>query len=314
MIRCVVGIPNNQEEDFLPLRNNARQILNFFCTMNNTIHKGMSDAEYRSHVERVSAHDTMDFSKNPYGYFRKKEAGVRDEPTDAMRLGTAVHSAVLTPKIYTESYVVLPGNITRRAGKAWEAFSAENAGKEILKQEEADMIGGISDAIYAHKNASEILSWVDADDMEVSLFYELGGLECKSRLDFVVPEDGIVGDLKTAADASPEGFMKACDAFQYDVQAAMYMRAAEECGLKADHFVFIAVENKFPFTVGVYSFSRNSEFIRAGELEVNKRLADMRRWADGTLEHPAGWVEHDLALPAWSKRLQALRKSGGIPF
>lgn len=279
-----------------------------------TIHKCLSDAEYRSHTERISAHDTMDFAKNPYGYFRKKAAGVHDEPTDAMKLGTAVHCAVLQPDVYASTYAIQPATISRRAGKAWEMFQAENPGKEIIKQDDADMVTGISEAVYAHKNASEILTWANADEMEVSLFYRLHDLDCKSRLDLIVPDEGIVCDLKTASDASPEGFMKACDAFQYDVQAAMYMRAAEECGLKADHFIFIAVENKFPFTVGVYSFSRNSEFIRAGELEVNKRLADMRRWADGTLEHPAGWLEHDLSLPAWSKRLQALRKVGGIPF
>lgn len=270
------------------------------------IYRCMPDEEYRA-IDRFSKHESDDFSRNPYAYFKRKEAGVKDEPTEAMRLGTAIHAAILDPVFFESAYVMMPESIKVRRGKEWEAFASENEGKEILKAADYATIYGMAESVNANATAREMLLRCPAQNREFSMFATIADVQCKGRADIVIPEDGIISDLKSTSDASPDAFVRQASDLAYDVQAAWYLMLAEQLNVKASCFTFIAVEKTFPWTVGVYHFSRNSEFIRAGEQEVYKRLSDFRRWKDGSLEHPAGWLEYDLQLPPWNKRLQALR-------
>ncbi|WP_228368211.1 PD-(D/E)XK nuclease-like domain-containing protein, partial [Klebsiella pneumoniae] len=75
--------------------------------------------------------------------------------------------------------------------------------------------------------------------------------------------DGIVGDVKTTDDASPEGFARSIATWGYDVQHPYYLDTLNlalqqqvDCSVKhptsARQFVFLVVEKKPPHAVAVY--------------------------------------------------------------
>lgn len=104
------------------------------------------------------------FAKSPAHYLH----GLTDNrETDAMRLGTAAHCAVLEPDRFARDFVVWcgaellnmlggggiavwtarteSGVMAPRRGKAWESFCEEHAGKTILTEDEHDAATGKSD-------------------------------------------------------------------------------------------------------------------------------------------------------------------------
>lgn len=276
-----------------------------------TLH-GLHDVAYRA-IKRVSKHDTDLFAKNPYAWMQSLENPIEEEPTPAMQFGTAVHAAILEPDKYAKEFAVMPDTIKTRRGKEWDAFKAEHEGATIIKAEEAQLIEGICATLRKNDIAQKILDATAQEWREVSIMFQLCGVECKSRIDGITV-DGTVWDLKTAADVSPDAFMRSCDDFAYDVQAAMYIRAAEAAGINVTNFAFVAVEKTFPFTPGIYTFSRDSDFVRAGEMELLRRLGDIARWKRGDMLIPAGFVEHNLPLPPWSKRAKRLAEVQAAPF
>ncbi len=91
---------------------------------------------------------------------------------------------------------------------------------------------------------------------EVSAFTtdeEVSGLDVRARFDWLAP--GVIVDLKTTVHAGHE-FAHSVRKYRYHLQAAMYQRIAQLCGIEGCDFIFIAVERDFPYGVGVYQLSK----------------------------------------------------------
>lgn len=83
----------------------------------------------------------------------------------------------------------------------------------------------------------------------------LTGCRIKCRTDIWNPNTRIITDLKFVEDASPIGFERHVRKFRYHVQDAFYKYVFEQAGIDVDKFVFIAVEKKPPYLIGVYELS-----------------------------------------------------------
>lgn len=81
------------------------------------------------------------------------------------------------------------------------------------------------------------------------------GVHIKCRTDIWNPNTRIITDLKFVEDASPNGFERHVRKFRYHVQDAFYKYVFEQAGIQVERFVFIAVEKKPPFLIGVYELS-----------------------------------------------------------
>lgn len=86
-------------------------------------------------------------------------------------------------------------------------------------------------------------------------------------LDYVI-------DLKTGADAGPEGFRNACYKFGYHVQAAYYMDLLEMAGRKVSTFVFIVVETRPTYAVAIHYMPRVSVEVETGRSTYTRWLKD----------------------------------------
>lgn len=276
--------------------------------MNNGIFLNIPDKDYFA-LRRESKHSLDEFLANPYAYFARKEANFSlHEESEVFALGRAIHCAVLEPERFARSYIEQPAEIATRRGKAWDAFKAENEGREILRPGESALVRSIADTVFRHPQAMKLLSACPL--REVSMLWEDNGVKMKGRADLISSNHVIVGDFKTTSDASPEAFVKDCENYGYDLQAALYIDALRALGKDPKSFVFLLVEKTFPFTCALYTFDADSEFIECGRVENKRRLQayiEFKRMPAG--ERKLGWQEHNLTLPPWSKRAKAYKAS-----
>lgn len=256
----------------------------------------LSNADYHA-LPSVSKSGLDLIAKAP-AYYRWRRENPQ-EPTEAMKLGTLVHTAVLEPDRFADE-VVVGQKFDRRttAGKLAAAeFEAQHAGKDVLDVETYDSLHAIRAAVYAHPAAAKALS--DIANVEASMFWTDPdtGIECRCRPDAFRTNDVIV-DLKTTKDASPYGFAKSIFNYRYFVQAPFYMdgfRAAT--GREPKGFVFIAVETEPPHLVAVYVLNE-IDLIR-GRATYKQDLSTLKRCLE--LDEWPGYPEavQELRLPKW---------------
>lgn len=182
------------------------------------------------------------------------------EPTAAMQLGTAFHTALLEWELFRKIFVVAPKFDRRtKEGKAKAlAWETENTGKITLTPDQMEAIGKMVLSVREHKGARRLLGY---GLVETSAFWldERTGIECKMRPDFLTTEGktitGMV-DVKTCVDASADGFSKAIVTQGYDVQAAFYQDGMKTLSGKTVPFYFIAIEKEAPYALAVYQASK----------------------------------------------------------
>lgn len=226
------------------------------------------------------------------------------EPTPAMQLGTAFHTALLEPDRFGETFVVAPkfDRRTKDGKAAAEAWEAENAGKTALTAEQMEAIQSMAYLVRCHTGAAKLLSsglaemsgfWVDPGT----------GIECKCRPDWLAMEGntitGIV-DVKTCCDASADGFARSIASLGYDVQAAFYQDGIKTLTGRTIPFYFIAVEKDAPYAVAAYK--AGDEVIEVGRakyrgaLQLLKWCRENDRWP---AYQPNGEIE-TINLPRWA--------------
>lgn len=269
---------------------------------------GMSEKEYHADKSRMSKHMLERFAANPWKYFTMmdNQDKVEETETPSMLFGRVAHAITLTPERFAYEYAVQPNTIKRRVGKAWDEFREANLDKTIVTQDTLDKASAIASAVRANHEADTLLGFCNM--REVTVHWEhpsYRGVLLKSRLDAMSNEGRTIVDLKTCCDASADAFIKEADTFGYDMQAAMYIDAAAVAGKDPKEFVFICVEKTFPFAIGIYRFTRYSDFVQAGRvgyrgmLELFQYQRDCREGGFPVDNYP---TKTDLTPAAWSKR------------
>lgn len=173
-----------------------------------------------------------------------------NEPSEAMCLGTAIHAAFLTPDELDD--IVCREYINKRTKEGRTRFHELTLqGKIFLSSEQEQQLQGMLAALRDHSRVQRLFTGGNA---EVSCYWNDSrtGLPCKARADYL-RDDGIILDLKTTRDASPEGFRKQAWNHNYHMQASHYMDGFSACGIDVQGFIFIAIENEPPYGIGVYT-------------------------------------------------------------
>lgn len=181
------------------------------------------------------------------------KAGIYKESTPAMMLGTISHCAILEPDEFYKRYVVDP-KMSKRSNadkEAWKKWQEDNEGRTVITAEQFEKAMGMAESVRNHPKAISLLTGGKA---EQAFFWtdEKTGELCKCKADYVV--GNTISDLKTCADASPDGFGRAVANFGYNMQDAWYTR-----GTEAERFVFIAVETTAPYIVEVYELNQEAK-------------------------------------------------------
>lgn len=174
---------------------------------------------------------------------------VKVEPTKAMKLGSAVHRAVLEPERFESEYVVKPAGVDLRTkeGKQW---ASDNAGRSIVAVEEMKII----EAIKARLNASKTWQFISGSSYaETCLYGEMGGVHVKGRMDVmtVTHERVEIIDLKTCQDAG-KAFQRSVIDQGRAIQAALYVDLAYKLFKRPTSFIWVAAETEEPHGVAFY--------------------------------------------------------------
>lgn len=225
--------------------------------------EAMKGAELKAFIERVNESRTGLLSTS----------GSRTDLANTLRANgvDVVLWSEITDAYHQEHgrpYILSTSTASRHEMAAWLAANGKNVrlwsdvlaewtennpGRIVLSPEVWDQLHAMRDAVHNHPAAHALLTSVPGE-AEKSVYWidPTTGVLCRCRPDWW-REDNVLVDVKTTDDASPEGFAKSMANWRYDVQAAFYMDGIEQAtGKRPKSFVFIAVEKKPPYAVGVY--------------------------------------------------------------
>lgn len=266
------------------------------------IYTGVSREEYER-VQRVNW-STLKHMKRSPAHYRAAVQQRAKEDTDALRIGRAVHLAVLEPERFVASIAVWDGD--RRAGKEWEKFKEKNGHLEILREADYQQVKAIADAVRSDRHAGPYLQngsaevtmlWTHVEPANGVPGFEV---ECKGRIDFG-SNAKVIADLKTAIDGSPDGFGAASWRLDYRAQAAFYVDGyAAANGGELLPYVIIAVEKDEPYVCQVYTVPE--EQLEMGRDLYRGHLARLARCRQGNNYGGYGNGPMELPLPRWMQK------------
>jgi len=250
----------------------------------------LSNADYHAHPA-ISSSDVKAVAAKSLAHWKGKAY----KKSPAFALGSAVHAMVLEP----QHDLVRRGPEDRRGDKWKKAqLAADLDGKILLTEGDHDLATAMSDPIKAHPVVSR---WLAAPDFvaEASFFAKdpVAGIEIKCRPDGYIPSAGIVFDLKTTQDASPDGFPREVRKYGYDLQAAFYLRCLRAAGHMADTFIFVCIEKEAPYAIGLHELT--IPYLANADMKVSSTLQKISN-AIATDDYTTGWpLINSIDLPRW---------------
>jgi len=219
----------------------------------NQVRKGVSYDDY-CRIDALRYSDAKGFAKSPL--HARYEMLQPEADTKSTLLGHALHTAVLEPERFGLEYAVGPVVDKRTAaGKAeWAHFEAQRKNSILLRGQEYDQITGMAEAVLSHPFIQAVIG--RPSHRELTVLWDENGVPCKCRIDWAVELEGVtyIMDLKSAVDASSNGFARAINNYTYHAQAASYMRGLAEA-LPTDRgrrWLWVVVENTEPHGVAIY--------------------------------------------------------------
>ena len=288
--------------------------------------------EYHSSPGVSKSHLDSIADLSPLHYWHKyiNPERERQAPTEAMEIGTAIHSAILEPDLFVTDFVRAPDDAPKRptqrqmeakkpsgdtilAREWWEGFDKEHQGKQILTAEDYKTCLAIRDRVHKHPKVagffeggrSEFTVYayipvevVDPFTGEVIEAQEL----VKCRYDYMHNSGVLAVDLKSTQDASKAGFAKSVANFRYMLQPPWYLDVTKAAfGECPREWAFVAVEKTPPYAIGVYYVT--PEDIQRGREAARKYFE--RIVLHRHLNYWPDYAEMDgpqpIILPGWAK-------------
>jgi len=284
------------------------------------IHYGIPFAQYRELPGiNISRLEWGQFSAE---HMRAALDGKLDRDSEAMTLGRAIHARLLEPDVYRERFrialhceaVLKSGDRKGRQCGNSSAYYVDGQwlcgthgrGNEpvadVISQEDADRVGAIAEKVKGHK---VIRLLRQRGGYEATIVWEMEGELCKGRLDKLIPRSeklpSVVVDLKKCrlGHAKLDLFEKAILNYNYDMKAAWYVDGVAALTGDPPGFVWIAVEDEYPYGVNVVQADR--ETLLVGRIRYRELLGKYLRskssgeWDGYTKDIVSG------GLPDWAK-------------
>jgi hypothetical protein len=202
----------------------------------------------------------------------------RDDDTDPMKEGRAVHTKVLEPHLWNaQSGERFTFYSERRQGKVWDSFKATYHDYTVLSRAGWDRADAMADAVMRHPVARSYLLGGESEKT-ITWTDRVTGLDCKARADKL--HRRAIVDLKTTIDLSPR-FLSTMFRYGYVSQVGgMYRRGALAAGLIDEdaESVIIAVQSRAPYDVGV--FVLDDYAIEYADKRVGDLLGKVRECTD----------------------------------
>jgi len=248
----------------------------YFDLDNGLYHKG----------EGLSSTGVRRFLKTPFHYYAatlpypKAKAAA---PSASQFNGTLVHCSLLESDQFDKRYRVGPSGVNKNTNR-WREYVEEWAsqGVQVIGEEQAEAAHAQARNLRALEPVAELLAdgvcetsgyWIDPKT----------GVLCKCRPDCISPVQHRTAlmplDVKTATDASEDGFAQAAGLHGYHYQAAWYCDGYSiASGLPVHEMLFAVVENEYPYAAAVYMLDEKAiAYARRRNAFALQRFAECKR-------------------------------------
>lgn len=251
------------------------------------IYEGMSNADYHADPALGSTSLKTLALRTPAHWKYESENSVYKHAYD---IGTLAHSLILEGD--TSSVAVI--DVADKRGNKWTVPAAEarEAGKIPVTAAEWVDIEGMRDSVMAHPIAARMFTGHTA---ETSVFHDDNGVMVKVRPDARKP--GLIGDLKTCADADPNEFGRTAFKLGYFISAAQYTDVWKAATGEEVEFVFVNVEKTAPYLVSVVRLTPE-------ELERGRALIQRAKRIYAECQESGDWYGYKhlatVEMPRWA--------------
>jgi len=212
---------------------------------------------------------------SPWAFVDRYILGNKKEQTDAMRMGLLIHQALLEPAKFREKAIEMPKFTGKGSVAAKKEWLDEHKGMTIMSTKDMDTVTSMLDSLLSHQKASNILS-EGKPEVKVMARDEQNNMNHLAMPDFL-RDDSIFIDVKKCTDASREGFEKTFYNMNYYIQAAYYAYVLElVTGQVINETIYIMVEDKMPFNVGIYYVGESD--LAIGKKVVHAGIQEYNKW------------------------------------
>lgn len=228
----------------------------------------------------------------------------KDKPH--FNVGKAAHDLLLLSDRWPECYHVLPADFNARATREqaeWhcERSEAVDAGKVILKHEEAVTVKAMAASLQANEFATAALL---NGESEVTIVWQdkETGVWLRARPDFLPVKRRIIPDLKTAADGAPKAFGRAIANFGYHQSAALYSDGIKAVfGRYPTNWVHVVLEKEPPHVVSLYELPgediERGRWLNRKAIRIFAECLSADKWP-GYADEPV-----QVGLPSWDRKV-----------
>lgn len=252
----------------------------------------MNHHDYQN-LPGISSHGLMEILKSPAACYRKYLDPHRPAPvqTEAMRLGTLVHTLALTPEHFTRHFIVADYERRSLAGKARYAQLGET-GLTPVKRDELDQALAIVAALHAQPAIRRLLQRSKKERVALRPRPH-GVLPLKARLDMHDEARHRVVELKTTW--SIAAVQTAMERYRYPLSAAFYQDIS-----RAREVLFVFVQTTPPHETAVMPMERPQ--LQAGREQYQTALQRFDAcWLKGEwpdVEPAVSFDDDPLMMPA----------------
>jgi hypothetical protein len=248
----------------------------------------------------------------PWRYFQQSPWNPAFVPETANHfdIGTAAHLAVLEPEQYAERVVEIAAEDYKTKLARELRDGAYAAGKTPILDKEKPIIGKIAEAIFDQAGSK-----FTGGEAEVSLTWDWDGVPCKARPDYLIPERGLIVDLKTTTTCNPRAIAR--KAFNegwpsrvvWYKEAALMTEARRGDWWRRPRYIFVVVEVKPPHLIQLFELDERAE---AWGQQIVRRGMRLFRECMAKDEWPAyGDGVQKLGLPDFAEYQLADRERAG---
>jgi exodeoxyribonuclease VIII len=208
---------------------------------------------------------------------------VPSEPSDAMRFGTMLHTAILEPEEFESRYIVCPAECSDRRTKAYKEWAATVGDREIVTEQDRSRLLRSADAVRNNADAKAILDAAQIKEKSIYFTDFLSDVPCRVRFDALA--GSLIVDIKSINECTEDNFRYQVEKYRYDLQAAHYLEGFKSLAPGVHwRFAFIAVETTFPFCCRVFDIEtediENAMARRARLLDDYKARQQSGDWSD----------------------------------
>ena len=257
----------------------------------------MNFSDYQA-IQGINASFLKACAKSAYDGFQYLHNPI--EPTEAMRFGTALHAYFLERETFEDRFAVSPrfDRRTKEGKSGFEAFTSQHKGKQIIDQEDMDLILALSRSARQFDELEQFFN-SHGTEREVTLVGSYEDTSIKGRIDALNIFSGIILDVKTTKDASPKSFARDFLSFGYDIQLYHYAKLVGKPGEDWNKILVLACET----STGQSALYNVTEFVCRSEASDRYHQAlDTAKAVLKMKDAPAkyGTKTEILAVPAWA--------------